>query len=615
MDRIIIREVDNTSNVETLSSYDVAYVPGFSAGPASDDYTIESFYRKPTLVTDKYDFIRKFGSSAPRFAYSQAYPSEFPDVAVQWSNLVSGYDLMPTNNFTSAAEIVDVGGYSVVTEAPSEIAEGYTYYSLSIDVENSIYTLAEITGNDSAAIIAEITEILEDSQGNGVYLSTKNPKEIGWYEKDGENNYVKTNDTKIIATKNYYYHEDGIPNMFNGYYRDDTASHLGDADPGWRYAYALLSVGMPVYYEQMNSSYDSDGRLQLFDDEPALVQDDMTVEKMYEGLELRFIGKQDPDVPADVTFDSMGDYSVKFITSGGYPTFEYNNNSLATAMAQMAMSRQDSIALIDHTDNPTRPLASWDEKSVISAVREWSGIASYENYAAMFTPWFECSNPVVNSDNGTAITNDMMPGSFAYLTSLAVQLQTYNPWLAVSGVTRGRIPYCAGLHTNETLTNNIADSYQTLPSQGQGNNISINPITNIRNYGFCIWGNRTLRNNANGTKASSFLNIRSAVSDIKKRLYEASQRLLFEQNTDVLWLNFRSLITPLLETMKTDYILNDYSITRLMRDPETGAAVPAYEVMAIIRIQPINSVEIFDLTIYLENNAEFDIRVTTVEGE
>ena len=374
----------------------------------------------------------------------------------------------------------------------------------------------------------------------------------------------------------------------------------GDADPGYRYALSLLSMGMPVYYEQMNSS-----------------TEDITIESMYSGLVARFGGVPvgEEDYSDETSFDSMGDYAVKFITSGGYPVFEYTKADLAEAMMTMASKRKDSIALIDHTDNPDRPLTTHDETSVVNSIRANAYDTSIETFGAMFTPWFECEDPIVTYDrtNTTAKLNNMMPGSFAYLSALANQIQSYNPWLAVSGVTRGRVPYCAKLHTTKPLTNNIADSYQVLPGDNvSGVKISINPITYIRNYGYCIWGNRTLKNNSDGTQASSFLNIRSVVCDIKKRLYEASQRLLFEQNTDILWLNFRSIITPLLDTMQADYILSDYTITRLYTDPKTGKAVPAYEVMAVIRIQPINSVEVFELTVMLENNDEFNIVTSSV---
>jgi hypothetical protein len=227
------------------------------------------------------------------------------------------------------------------------------------------------------------------------------------------------------------------------------------------------------------------------------------------------------------------------------------------------------------------------------------------SHGAMFTPWYTCTHSAVTGGAGASFSR-YMPASLAFLSALATQLRNYNPWLAVSGVTRGKIPYLGSLNTNQLMTNNVADSYQTVPNNDISNLgyplISINPITYIRQYGYCIWGNRTLRNNKSGTKATSFLNIRNVVSDIKKRLYEASQQLLFEQNTDLLWINFKGLITPLLDTMVSNNILSDYRLTKYNIDPESGEAVPAYKILANVRIRPINSVEVFDLTIQLENN-------------
>ena len=197
-----------------------------------------------------------------------------------------------------------------------------------------------------------------------------------------------------------------------------------------------------------------------------------------------------------------------------------------------------------------------------------------------------------------------MPASLAYLSALSQQLMHYNPWLAVSGVNRGKVPYFGKLHTNYALTNNVADSYQIVPGDAVDSvsAISINPITNIRNYGYCIWGNRTLRNNTSGTKSSSFINIRNLVSDIKKALYNACVSLMFEQNTDLLWIDFKSLVVPLLEQMVTNYIIGSYNFTRYLINPEDGQPVPSYKVLANLRITPINSVEVFELTVTLENS-------------
>lgn len=586
MERIIISEQDNTSNVERLASYDVAYVPGFASTPH------EEYYRTPIFVSDRYDFVNKFGSEVPRFKKSQSYKLNgvdlFPPEAIQNYGAEISFIELKVNGYDEATDVPSAY-YTRITEEYGESDEVDTtkkYYKGSVDQTSSKYTLTILNNPTKSALNTLIT-----SDTDNAYYCAINPSDVEWYVTSTGTEKILTTDTFIDPTKTYFSAEEGPSKMFEA----------GDADPGYRYAIALLSRGMPIYFEQMNETY-------VKPEETG--ECDVSIESMYNGLMQRFV--REPE-GADSSFDSMGDYSVKYITSGGYPTFELlgSFSGLAGKMAEMASKRKDSIALIDHTDNPDRPLDTINEHSVISSIRSVTGVdTESESYCAMFTPWFQSEDPNVTGEQAStlAMNNVMMPGSFAYLSALAGQVQSYNPWLAVSGVTRGRVPYCAKLHTTKPLTNNIADTYQLLPGDiiaGEDQIVSINPITYIRNYGYCIWGNRTLRNNASGTKALSFLNMRSAVSDIKKRLYEVSQQLLFEQNTDVLWLNFKSLVSPLLDTMKSDYILSDYTIARLYTDPQTGAAVPAYEVMAVIRIQPINSVEVFDLTVVLENNEGF----------
>ena len=58
--------------------------------------------------------------------------------------------------------------------------------------------------------------------------------------------------------------------------------------------------------------------------------------------------------------------------------------------------------------------------------------------------------------------------------------------------------------------------------------------------------------------ASSFANIRILLCDIKKALYKASRSRQFEQNSDVLWVNFTSQVNPLLEEMKQSYGISAY---------------------------------------------------------
>lgn len=677
MQRIIITEVDNTSNVEALSSYDVVYVPGFSNNGASPSFENgATLFRTPTLVTSKYEFLRMFGNGGvddcPTFPKDQPYPIAgestygFPSYAIPGyipptnPSLVSG-----VNNITCPAtattaeqiEAIEVAGYyqNVEVDAQWSPVEGVTYYlATGATVESTMtFTMSALP-------------VEESYDGMLIFTSTTSPSDSSWLIKYGDQ-YIYTDDTYIsfqtsgmteTTVKEYYVNTTAKSLMFQG----PTASTAGDPDPGYRYALYLLSLGIPVYYEQMNSAFEAvdmndptnaaaspvandwfievEGEYIRTDDET--VQSgtvyykgaDISIESMYKGLELRFNGYSDSGSTqaSDYSFDSMGDYAVKYITSGGYPTFEYGplgqadasgrifgTSPLAEQMIRLAAAREDAVALIDHTNNPNRTIYATDTYSVVSRVRdEFSNITTeVGSYGTMFTPWYTCTHTSITGGStgnyGSGENIAQVPGSLAFLSALAQQLKNYNPWLAVSGVSRGPVPYCGGLHTNFTLTNNVADSYQIIPGDVENlgsASISINPITYIRNYGYCIWGNRTLRNNSSGTKATSFLNIRDTVSDIKKRLFEASQSLLFEQNTDVLWLSFKNLVMPLLDTMVSNYILADYNIVKYNIDPETGQAVPSYKILAAIRIRPINSVEVFELQVQLENS---EVTVAEVE--
>lgn len=386
----------------------------------------------------------------------------------------------------------------------------------------------------------------------------------------------------------------------------------GDPDPSYIYAKELLLSGIPVVYDRMNyivyKNYDKDtfdnGVYVNENNEIVQEQDsyDVTVSNVYTKAFKTIFG-----LNSDESEDSSYEYlqildknecQFKFLTSGGYPVYEYglqSNNSyiFAQAMAKLAATRGDCVALIDHTDNPDRALNAADPTSVFYQINTDSGFKlpeAYDSFAAMFTPWINvnCNGTYFNE------TTAIMPGSFAYLTSLANSIKVNANWLAIAGVARGLIPNIIELHTTQVLTNAIAESYQHEPAGGTG--ISINPITRIRPYGFCIWGNRTLRYNKISRVgfATSFLNLRNMVSDVKKTVYQAAQRLMFEQNNDILWINFKALITPLLDSMVSGYGLSGYKIIKNASNDKTRLS-------AIVKLYPIYAVESFEITIVLSD--------------
>lgn len=283
---------------------------------------------------------------------------------------------------------------------------------------------------------------------------------------------------------------------------------------------------------------------------------------------------------------SKGTYpSLKFVTTGAYPSFETTADIDAKLLA-VASERGDCVALIDHIPDSKRELISGN--SVIKAVED----KNYTNpeYGAMFTPAGIYTNQLTQ--------NIVMVASFGYIMAYAVSVQNNPTWLAAAGAQRGKVSNLVKELAKGKLTDAVIDAYQARKGKA-----SINPITEIKPYGELVWGNRTLKNNQaeGGLTAQSFLNIRSLLCDLKKVIYTTCRGLTFEQNSDILWINFKAGITPLLDQMVNGNGLRDYEIKRKKSDVKG-------QLKATIRLYAIEAVEDFDITIELS-----DAEVTTVE--
>lgn len=416
----------------------------------------------------------------------------------------------------------------------------------------------------------------------------------------------------------------------------------GTPDPSYVYAKELLANGIAIVYERMNSGTTSD---------------DISVDAAYARLaDLVFCASRSETInyPSATTYNSENAYAVddivikdnvyyvciqateaneewdaskwqvlpstrdteqplldlaipvKYLTSGGYPTLEYGD--LAGLMISIAKSpveggsnsagRGDCVALIDYLDNSSRKLVGTD--SIYEAFSTYNS-----EFAAAFVPWISVHFTQVyydQSNNIIDMSSRHMPPSFAYLTALASALSYSSNTQAIAGVTRGQIPNLISLCTNFNLTNSIAeDVFQ--PDTAAA---SINGITYIANYGYRIWGNRTLKSNSGGTKATSFLNIRNIVSDVKKSVYRAAMLTLFEPNVQATWLSFTSKITPFLDTLISNYGISRYTLERrtVQRD---GSPLPKTVLSAVLTIYPVYSIEKITVNIALRDDDTIEV--------
>ncbi len=337
----------------------------------------------------------------------------------------------------------------------------------------------------------------------------------------------------------------------------------GAPDPAYVYARELINAGLPVLYERLNDAATTVTVLFIYNE---------LCGNMWEKLK------------------DKSEYQFKYITTGGYPNFEYSadvstpGSTIAAKMIDLANARGDACALIDHTNNSERSMVASANTSVYYSITNTESPYKIDSeYASMFTPWFSCTQPSA----GRALD---MPGSYLYLMSLAKSMRDGNAnFLAVAGVNRGVVPNVVLPQTYTPLTMSIADSYQ--PKSG----ICINAIANVKPYGYTIWGNRTLMTvGLAGTVAKNFLNVRNMLSDIKKVIYVSALRLMFEPNSDVLKMNFNAAIAPTLDQMVSGGALTDWSIKYNPTSDKT-------KLSATVNVVPIYPVEDFEIGITITN--------------
>ena len=348
-----------------------------------------------------------------------------------------------------------------------------------------------------------------------------------------------------------------------------SVDHIGN-----QIAYELLGLGYTVYFKVLSTN------------SPALAQ--LSDSKFWEPLKQKSV------------------YRIRYLTSGGcydskvveeMQKIAYVNNKAKIEDVDVygkEVGRGDVIVLADIDESATDIVNATTKEALLKAFGKEA--AKFSGNGGKFTAVFA---PRVAYDFGYSeddvYSNDQLfPASFHYLACAAYAQERYAEWYAVAGYTRGicgkPIKYLTKTFGDvdvNTLCPRVANTYAT----GAAINLI---ITERGNY--YLWGNRTAEPlNADGLKFSHFLNIRQLCCTLKQVLYEATRKFTFEPNSDLLWINFVNAIKPTLEAMKADQGISGYKISRVATDKKAL-------LVAKVRIVPIEAVEDFDISIYLEDS-------------
>ena len=595
MSKIIVSEKDLTISNEVDITANVVFVPGMASSIAED---------KPTLFTSVSQFTQKYGTEPYKFKSDQLVDNEIVIGANEYEK-----------SYIYAIELLNVGIPVLFQNILS------TYSDNTIDDSGLLanyYTLLKTGGVLGSKIFEE---------SNGTIIN------VGNAEKDNDI-YKVTQNTNIGATQN----KDGTYNILGYLVPQSADPELGMPNNKYNFAVGFKFSDLESVPEDTQVTVSvSPGttftytKAEAFESDDTLVSvlnvtnnstvtisvnfgDDDIREYVFKFSNAEITNTLPTKIPANSIYSIILDrwtYNVKFISTGGYPTLiDSSVVDLLQTMTMAAAVRGDATALIDNpiqegiykTFNKinTKISADLDPENVtekqkysikggdtnkcnlIFTLNKKRLEESTLKYATIIGPQgtYSVRNSILTL---LGIETIVLPGSFGYLLSLANSIETLNSpdYIAIAGVTRGKVPELNQL-TIET-TGAEADAVQVRPakvgSDGVGV-ISLNPIVFVQNYGYCIWGNRTLfPNPSKDLAASSFLNIRIVSADVKKLVYAICQKLTFETNNLELWLKFKSELEPLLDEMVANGVLvqdgehQPYKLTRVLDNEKATMSV------------------------------------------
>lgn len=192
------------------------------------------------------------------------------------------------------------------------------------------------------------------------------------------------------------------------------------------------------------------------------------------------------------------------------------------------------------------------------------------SYAATYWPW-------VKYFDANANKYIMLPPTKDVVRNMAETDNKANPWFAPAGVNRGKM--------NVTK----AEQKTKLLDEDELYGNRINPIKTFAKDGVLVWGNKTLYSKDTPLNR---INVRRLMIRVKKLVVLASRNMIFDQMDNTLEQQFRSLVTPILDDVKSKRGIIDY---RIMTEstPETR---DQHILPARILIKPMQALEYISIS-------------------
>lgn len=160
------------------------------------------------------------------------------------------------------------------------------------------------------------------------------------------------------------------------------------------------------------------------------------------------------------------------------------------------------------------------------------------SYACTYYPWVKYFDNSAKRYINLPVTKDVV-------RNMAETDNTSYPWFSPAGVNRGSVECQASCY--KTTLSDEDTLYEGF----------INPVKSFAVDGVKVWGNKTMYSIDSPLNR---INVRRLMLRVKKLVVSASKNLIFEQYDTTLEKQFRSLVEPILNDVKTNRGIVDYRI-------------------------------------------------------
>ncbi len=274
---------------------------------------------------------------------------------------------------------------------------------------------------------------------------------------------------------------------------------------------------------------------------------------------------------------SKADVDIQVLATPGI-----RHASVTDYAIQKVEDRFDAIYVMDieERDQVNTVITSSVQKPHVSnTVTSFKNRALDSSFAAAYFPDVVVPDP----DTGTLV---QVPPSVAVLGAYSLNDRVAHPWFAPAGFARGALNSVemASVRLNRT---NLDDLYEA----------DINPITAFPGTGVTIWGQKTLQA---ANSALDRINVRRLLINVRRKVRNVANSLLFEPNREETLERFTALVNPILQRVQEQSGIERYKAV-IDTSTTTQADVENNTIRGKIFLQPTRSVEFVALDFVVTN--------------